>query len=129
MNGRQYALMKLITRVSPTELKIEFATPREQSPDWRLLAERKTRREGRLFHVRSTTHGEDRKLEAAWQIALREVGDVDTMAALIQALIPPGLQAGRPFPSGGDDVGRSARYARTDGAPHLVRSGRQGGSI
>lgn len=63
------------------------------------------------------------------QTALPAHADLDTRIALIQALIPLGLQAV-------DDVLQQEvaalagpRYARADGTPHVVRWGRQPGSI
>jgi len=63
------------------------------------------------------------------EIPLFEGEDLDTRIALIQALIPLGLQAVADVLH--QEVQRLAGpwYARGDGASHLVRWGRQRGSV
>lgn len=54
---------------------------------------------------------------------------LDTRIALIQALIPLGLQAVEEVLQQEVQMLAGPRYARGDGAPHLVRWGRQHGSV
>jgi len=54
---------------------------------------------------------------------------LDTRIALIQALIPLGLQAVEEVLQQEVQTLAGPRYARSDGAPHLVRWGRQQGSV
>src|SRR3972149_10519993 len=63
------------------------------------------------------------------QTALPAGEDLDTRIALIQALIPLGLQAVEEVLQQEVQVLAGPRYARGDGAPHLVRWGRQQGSV
>ena len=55
--------------------------------------------------------------------------DLDTRIALIQALIPLGLQAVEEVLQREVQTLAGPRYAREDGRPHLVRWGRQPGSV
>lgn len=55
--------------------------------------------------------------------------DLDTRIALIQALIPLGLQAVGDVLQQEVDGLAGPRYARDDGVPHLVRWGRQRGAV
>jgi transposase-like protein len=55
--------------------------------------------------------------------------DLDTRVALIQALIPLGLQAVEDILQQEVQTLAGPRYARGDGAPHVVRWGRQRGSV
>ncbi len=63
------------------------------------------------------------------EIPLSESQDLDTRIALIQALIPLGLQAVEDVLRHEVQTLAGPRYARGDGAPHLVRWGRQRGSV
>jgi transposase-like protein len=63
------------------------------------------------------------------QTALPAGEDLDTRIALIQALIPLGLQAVEEVLQQEVQVLAGPRYARADGAPHVVRWGRQPGSV
>ncbi len=63
------------------------------------------------------------------QLALAAAEDLDTRIALIQALIPLGLQAVEDILQHEVQTLAGPRYARGDGAPHLVRWGRQRGSV
>jgi len=54
---------------------------------------------------------------------------LDTRIAVIQALIPLGLQAVEEVLQQEVAALAGPRYARGDGAPHLVRWGRQRGSV
>jgi transposase-like protein len=55
--------------------------------------------------------------------------DLETKVALIQTLIPLGLQAVAEVLEAEVAALAGPRYARQDGAPHLVRWGRQGGAV
>jgi len=55
--------------------------------------------------------------------------DLDTRIALIQALIPLGLQAVGDVLQQEVEALAGPRYARDDGVPHLVRWGRQQGAV
>src|SRR3990170_4032847 len=55
--------------------------------------------------------------------------NLDSRIALIQALIPLGLQAVEDVLRREVQTLAGPRYARGDGAPHLVRWGRQRGSV
>ena len=61
--------------------------------------------------------------------AVPEVEALDTRIALIQALIPLGLQAVEEVVHHEVELLAGPRYARPDGAPHRVRWGRQRGSV
>ena len=63
------------------------------------------------------------------QTALPEEAALDTRIALIQALIPLGLQAVQDVLQQEVAALAGPRYARHDSAPHVVRWGRQRGSI
>jgi putative transposase len=63
------------------------------------------------------------------QTAPAAVEDLDTRIALIQALIPLGLQAVEDVLHHEVQALAGPRYARGDSAPHLVRWGRQRGSV
>jgi putative transposase len=63
------------------------------------------------------------------EIPLSESQDLDTRIALIQALIPLGLQAVEDVLRREVQTLAGPRYAHGDGAPHLVRWGRQRGSV
>lgn len=82
----------------------------------------------RLLRIDRTRKSE-RARRPAGQAPPAGLHDVDTKIAVIQALIPLGLQAVAEVL--GDEVTALAgpRYARQDGAPHLVRWGQQRGSV
>jgi putative transposase len=63
------------------------------------------------------------------QTALAAAEDLDTRIALIQALIPLGLHAVEDILQHEVHTLAGPRYARGDGGPHLVRWGRQRGSV
>ncbi len=70
----------------------------------------------------------DRKIEEVDE-QLGELGDVDVMVTLIQALIPLGFRAAEALLLQEVNTLAGPRYARDDGASHRVRWGRQRGSI
>jgi putative transposase len=67
--------------------------------------------------------------ESKNQTALPEGEALDTRIALIQALIPLGLQAVEEMLQQEVQALAGPRYARADGAPHVMRWGRQQGSV
>lgn len=69
------------------------------------------------------------KGETDSQTALSGGEELDTRIALIQALIPLGLQAVEDVLQQEVRMLAGPRYAREDGAPHVVRWGRQRGSV
>lgn len=73
--------------------------------------------------------GAQGKGQTVHQTALPGGEDLDTRIALIQALIPLGLQAVAEVLQQEVATLAGPRYAREDGAPHLVRWGRQPGSV
>lgn len=73
--------------------------------------------------------GKDRKIEMVNQTVPAGVDDIDTKVTLIQALIPLGLQAVAEVLHQEVTALAGPRYAREDGAPHLVRWGQQRGSV
>ncbi len=76
--------------------------------------------------LRLGTHG---KIEATPPPASVSAADLDTRLAMIQALIPLGLEAVAVELQREVEQLAGPRYAHRDGAPHLVRWGRQRGSI
>ena len=73
----------------------------------------------------------DRKIEGVEGVdaLVGELGDLDVLVPLIQALIPLGLRAAEALIQREVDAVAGPRYARHDGAPNRVRWGRQRGSI
>jgi putative transposase len=69
------------------------------------------------------------KVESAGPIKRGPQADLDTRIALIQALIPLGLQAVEDALQQEVQALAGPRYAHGDGAPHIVRWGRQCGSV
>jgi hypothetical protein len=69
------------------------------------------------------------KARTAHQVALPEADALDVRIALIQDLIPLGLQAVEEVLQQEVQALAGPRHARGDGAPHLVRWGRQRGSV
>lgn len=63
------------------------------------------------------------------QVGVPPAEDLDTRVALIQALIPLGLQAVEDVLQQEVQTLAGPRYARGDGVPHVVRWGRQRGSV
>ncbi len=69
------------------------------------------------------------KFSSNGQTAPAAIEGLDTRVALIQALIPLGLHAVEDVLQDEVQTLAGRRYAREDGAPHLVRWGRQRGSV